>query len=163
DGRQQVVGFGTLALLLPQTAQACRGSQFQRLRLLLAGNVEGLVKTALSLRVISRGERLQELSFKPVQLRLVESLTAVIRRHQRFGHQAQSLLGLPHMPICLSHQSQIIRPYQLCPCRPPSGQSLVHLTDPFRSLPLCGERPSPQNRALRQKLRKPLLSTETNR
>ena len=49
DRRQQVVGLGLIALLLPQATQACRDPQFQRLRLLVASNLEGLAKTGVHL------------------------------------------------------------------------------------------------------------------
>src|SRR3989442_15167612 len=55
DRRQQVVGLGPLALLLPQAAQARRRPQFQRLRLLVAGNLDGLPKTGFGLRGLRDG------------------------------------------------------------------------------------------------------------
>src|SRR5206468_12923322 len=47
--RQHLSGFCLLALLLPQTSQTHRCPQFQRLRLLPAGNLNGLQKTLLGL------------------------------------------------------------------------------------------------------------------
>ena len=41
------MGFGCLALLLPQARQARRGTQLEQFRTLLARNVERLVKTRL--------------------------------------------------------------------------------------------------------------------
>ena len=47
DRRQQRTGFGLLALLLPQTAQAYGGPQLQCPRLVTAGHRQGLVETRL--------------------------------------------------------------------------------------------------------------------
>src|SRR6266446_406580 len=44
DRCEQVVGFGALALLLPEARQAHSGAQLQRFRLLAAGNVQGLLE-----------------------------------------------------------------------------------------------------------------------
>src|SRR5262245_34329721 len=49
DGRQERTGVVALALLLPQPTQAHPRPQLQRLRLLAAGNVEGLLKTGFRL------------------------------------------------------------------------------------------------------------------
>ena len=49
DRRQQVVGFGTLALLLPQATEADGSPQLQRLRLLAAGKGEGLLEAGFCL------------------------------------------------------------------------------------------------------------------
>ena len=38
------MGFGRLALLLPEAAEARRGAQLQRFGLLVASNVEGVTK-----------------------------------------------------------------------------------------------------------------------
>src|SRR5262249_57075983 len=46
---QHLVNFVTLALLLPQTAQPHYSLQFQRLRMLAAGNVDGLTKRGFCL------------------------------------------------------------------------------------------------------------------
>src|SRR5262249_9179836 len=53
DRRKQLAGFGALALLLPEPAQAQRRPQLQRLRLLAAGNSEGLVKAPFGLEFVS--------------------------------------------------------------------------------------------------------------
>src|SRR5262249_4404447 len=52
DRGQQVVGFSTLVLVPPQACQAHDGAQLQRLRLLAAGNPDGLEKTAFRLSVL---------------------------------------------------------------------------------------------------------------
>ena len=49
DRGQERVGFGTLALLLPQATQAYSGAQLPRFRLLAAGHGEGLMETRLRL------------------------------------------------------------------------------------------------------------------
>jgi hypothetical protein len=51
DLSQELARFFLLALALPQAAQAHHRSQLQRLRLLLAGNVDGLLKTRLGFRL----------------------------------------------------------------------------------------------------------------
>jgi len=53
----QVLDLGALPLALPQTAQAQRRSQLQRLGLLAAGDVEGLLKTDFRLNIMLCGAR----------------------------------------------------------------------------------------------------------
>jgi hypothetical protein len=48
ERRQQVVGLGALALVLPESAQAHRGAEFEGLGLLLTSHGEGLPKTPLA-------------------------------------------------------------------------------------------------------------------
>src|SRR5262249_17455526 len=54
DLSEQLVGFGTLLLALPQPGEAHGRSQFQGLRLLAAGNGKGVAKTGFRLRVVLR-------------------------------------------------------------------------------------------------------------
>src|SRR5712691_8956848 len=55
DRCQELVGFGTLTLLLPQTDQAHGGSQLPGFGLLAAGNGEGLLEAGFGLgRIWSR-------------------------------------------------------------------------------------------------------------
>ena len=81
------MSFVLLALLLPQTGEARRCPQFQRLRLLLAGNLNGLEKTFFGFRLGSLGllglpGRLRlckrQLAFQPIQLRLVATLPSFV-------------------------------------------------------------------------------------
>src|SRR5262245_8023546 len=55
DGFQQRVGFGTLALALPQAREAYRGTQLPRLRLLAVGYGECLLETGFCLVLIRDG------------------------------------------------------------------------------------------------------------
>ena len=50
DRRQQRVGLGALALLLPQATQAHGGPELQRLRLLAAGDVQSALQPGFRLR-----------------------------------------------------------------------------------------------------------------
>src|SRR5437867_7999865 len=54
DLRQHLSGFCPLALLLPQTSQTHRCPQFQRLRLLPAGNLNSLPETLFSFLLDAR-------------------------------------------------------------------------------------------------------------
>ncbi len=51
DLRQHAVSFVLLALLLPEAGKAGGGAEFPRLRLLLAGDRNGLVKTRFGFRL----------------------------------------------------------------------------------------------------------------
>src|SRR6266853_3692485 len=53
DWGQELVGFGALALLLPQARQAHRRPQLQRLGLLAAGHIDRLAKTTFRLLLVS--------------------------------------------------------------------------------------------------------------
>ena len=55
------MGFGFLALLLPQTSKAHRRAEFQRFGLLLAGDVDGFEKARFGFalcQVLGAGSRL---------------------------------------------------------------------------------------------------------
>src|SRR5215472_10241699 len=54
DRGQELARFQALALLLPEASEAHGGPQLQGLRLLAAGDVEGLPKTGFRLGVILR-------------------------------------------------------------------------------------------------------------
>jgi hypothetical protein len=80
DLLQELVGFGALALALPQTAQAHRRPQLQRLLLLAPGHLEGLLQAGFSLRrrprqrtALPLGLPLQKLALQAVELCLVET------------------------------------------------------------------------------------------
>jgi hypothetical protein len=80
DRCQQFRGLDPLALLLPQTTQAHRRPQLQRLRLLAPGHLEGLLQAGFSLRrrprqrtALPLGLPLQKLALQAVELCLVET------------------------------------------------------------------------------------------
>jgi len=50
------VRFGFLALLLPQTSEACSSAEFEGFRLPLTGNIDGFGETGLGLRLDVGGE-----------------------------------------------------------------------------------------------------------
>ena len=74
DRRQQLAGFGALTLALPQAAEAHRGPQLQRFRLLAAGDVQGLAKTGFRLSLVCVSLLQQYLPLEPIQLRLPPTL-----------------------------------------------------------------------------------------
>lgn len=51
DGRQRVARFLSFALLPPQASEACRGAEFPRFGLLLAGNVDGFEEAGFGFRL----------------------------------------------------------------------------------------------------------------
>ena len=150
DRREQSVRFHALALLLPQPPQAHGGAQFQRLRLLAAGNGEGVVETGFGLSVLVRRLQEQQFAFEAMQLGFAVTLSTVVRCRQRLGQHTQPLLHLSRSPIPFGQQGQEIRPFLLCPGSPIGRQALAHLRQPLCSLSLPGQRPAPQDRSPRQ-------------
>ena len=57
DGCQELVGLNALALLLPQATEAHGGPQLQGLGVLVAGHVEGVLKTGCRLLLLRRRDR----------------------------------------------------------------------------------------------------------
>src|SRR5262245_53075828 len=70
DGGQFGAGLVVATLPLPEPRQARRGPQLQRLRLLTAGDRDGLTDPSLGLRRILRIKGQQELPLESVQFRL---------------------------------------------------------------------------------------------
>src|SRR5215510_16612188 len=70
DLDQQVVSLGALALLLPEVRQAGSGAEFERLGLLAAGNIEGVVEAGLRLSVIARRLLQQQRALEAMDLGL---------------------------------------------------------------------------------------------
>src|SRR6185503_8268231 len=99
--RQQLAGLSALALLLPQTRQAHGGTQLPGLRLLAAGQDEGLLETGLRLGgVMARG--LQEpLPPESIQLRFPPALARGLRGRQRLGPGREPRLDLPLLRVGL--------------------------------------------------------------
>jgi putative transposase len=115
DLRQELSGVIAPALLLPQPAQAHRGPQLPRLRLLAASHAKGLLEPGFRFRLFICRQSQQQLSFESIQLRLQETLPSNLRCRLRLGQHAQPLFRLPHVPIRASQQRQTIRPC-MCPC-----------------------------------------------
>src|SRR5882724_1081123 len=74
DRCQQVVSLGALTLLLPQATQAHRRPQLQRLRLLAAGNLQGLLITGFCLLLMGCQLLEQQLSLEPIHLCLIDTV-----------------------------------------------------------------------------------------
>ena len=81
--REQVVGLSTLALLLPEAAQAYGRPQLQRFRLLAAGDGSGVLETGFCLGVILLNASEDELPLESIQLRLAPALPSLLHSRQR--------------------------------------------------------------------------------
>src|SRR6516164_802506 len=68
DRCQQFVGFGALALALPEASEAGGRPQLQGLDLLTPGDGEGVLKTGDGLRLLLRRVSEQQLSLEPIRL-----------------------------------------------------------------------------------------------
>ena len=70
DGGQRVAGLVAAALPLPEPGLAHRGPQLQGLRLLTAGDRDGLTERSFGVRRVLRMKGQQELPLESVQFRL---------------------------------------------------------------------------------------------
>src|SRR6266851_7575150 len=77
------MGLSALALLLPEAHQAHGGAQLQRLRLLTAGDSEGLLETGFRLGDVWTRELEQQGPLEPIHLGLPPPLLG--RGHERAG------------------------------------------------------------------------------
>src|SRR5262249_13352367 len=92
DPRQQLAGFAALALALPQPTQAHGRAQLQRLRPLTPGNLDSLMETALSLRmVLGRASQQQH------TLEMIQPRPAAADSERLLGHP-QPFFYLSHPP-----------------------------------------------------------------
>ena len=107
DRCQQRTGFGALALLLPQPAQAHGGPQLQRFGLLAAGHGEGLLEAGFRLLRLCDCLLQQQFAPEPIQLRLPPAHPALGQRRQRLGQRLQPLGDLPHLGGHLGEQGQV--------------------------------------------------------
>jgi hypothetical protein len=160
DRRQERIYFGTLALLLSEAGQTGGLAQLQGFGLLAAGDVQGLVQTGLGLRLVRDGLAQQQLPLEPVHLRCIFMLPGVVHVHHRLGQQAQALLGLSCLPICLRQQDKLMRYCHPCSHGPPRCQGLTYLCCPLLGPPLRRQGPTPEHRPSGQPLRKPLSARE---
>ena len=150
---------------LPQQArQAQRGPQFEGLRALPAGDVEGPAEAGLRLGAPGRvgiggpcrgrlGRRRsalagllpqQQLAAESVQLRFVETLSRRLDHGQRLGHDGESLLDLASRLQGFDQQGQVEGPSHLDPRGPKAGDALADLGRPFRPPALLGQGPPSQ-------------------
>ena len=79
------MGFGALALLLPQAGEARGGTQLQGFRLLVTRYVEGLLEAGVRLGVMVWGLLQEQLSLESMQLRLPPALSYCVHYSQRVG------------------------------------------------------------------------------
>ena len=89
----------------------------------------------------SMASRQQELTRKPIQLRLVETLPSFVCYRQRLGQHAQPFSYLPNLPMRLGQQGKKIWPYHLCPGGLVGGEALVQPHNPLLSLSPLDQRP----------------------
>jgi len=94
------MGFCLLALALPQPGQARGGAELPGFGVLLAGNVDDLMKAGFrfffDLRLLQN-----QLPFQPIRLRLIEPLLGALDKCQRLGHRPEPILHLLVFPLCL--------------------------------------------------------------
>jgi len=119
-----------------------------------------VLEAGFGVGVLVRRLRQQQLPFEPIQLRLIPALRMVVRHHERLCQQAQPFLCLRCVPTRVSQKGQKIRHEQLCPRRAYGRETLAHLCQSLRCLPLRGQRPAAQRGRPRQVEGKPLLHTE---
>jgi hypothetical protein len=105
DRCQQRVGFGVLALLLPQSRQAHGGPQFQRFRLLAAGHVQGTLQPGFRLRL--RYSRLPQEHDAPqaMDFRLPPAFLMLLHQGVGLGQRLEPPHALPMCRLSETHSN----------------------------------------------------------
>jgi hypothetical protein len=99
DPRQQLAGGLAPRLPLPQSAQAHRRPQLQRLRLLREGDRESSVDTGLRLLLIWNRLLQHQLSVEAIDLSLEKTLVSGLHHRQSYVECRQSLRHLAHVTV----------------------------------------------------------------
>src|SRR5437016_4351004 len=141
------MGFGLLALLLPQAGQAHGGAQLPRLRLLAAGHFECLLKMLLRLLLGSWRVLQQQLTLEPVYLSLVAALPMVLHRFQRLLQRVHALIDLAGFATGLGQHGEEPRPRPKTSCGLPAGKPLAEQGDTLCHLALLRDGPPPWEQA----------------
>src|SRR5262252_5393995 len=155
---QQLACFGLLPLLLPQATQAHGGPQLQGFGLLAAGNGEGLTKTLLYFhqRFGAFPSLEQQLSFEPIQLRLVAPLTRAVHVRERLVQHLLPFVALAVLPIGPRQKGQGIGLSGCCPSCLVRRKALTYLLHALLLPSLLRQYQATAEHPARQLERKPL-------
>src|SRR5262249_16538888 len=109
---QHLPGFRPFALLLPQTPETRGRPQLQGFGLLALGDGDGLTKTLLHVhqRCGAFPSLEQQLTFEPIQLRLVAPLTRTVHVRERLVQHLLPFVTLALVPIAPRHKAQALGP-----------------------------------------------------
>ena len=143
-GASRGVGCGPLALRLPPPGQAHRGPQLQRLGLLAAGDVKGLLDAGC--RRLGRGPcvRQQSCAPEPMQLRFPQAYGALGPHGQRVGQGFQPFPVCPTWADASASRARWLGPS--LPGHPPrsaGGQARLDRRSPLRPVSTRSQRPAP--------------------
>src|SRR6266511_2015380 len=130
DWRQEVAGFDSLTLALPQARQTHRSAQLPPSRLLLASDGERLLKTRRCLSHAVHRLCQEQFSPKAIELRFVESLLPVLGCSTGLSQHVETCRTLACFPVPFGEECEVGRSCYFSPCRPPGGEALVHLCYP---------------------------------
>jgi hypothetical protein len=114
ERRQELARFSALALALSQPAEAQGGTEFPRLGLVAARDIEGLVPTRLDLRRSGRGAGLHEqrLALEYIELGSEDGFFRNLDGPQGLGDGGQPVVHLADTLVRFRQQSQQIGPHQ---------------------------------------------------
>src|SRR5262249_29927881 len=163
DWCQQVVGFLSLALLLPEATEAHGGPQFERFRLLTAGNVQGSLQPGFRLRL--RRPRLPQEQDAPeaMDFRLPPAFLLLLYQGVGLVQCLEAVFYMAQVGRDLCQQGAKVWDEQRCPGGTVGGDPMADLGQPLRALALHGQRPPTEDRSLGRPLSKALLGRERDR
>ena len=139
DRCQQVVGFLSLALLLPQPAQAHRGPQLQGFRLLAAGDVQGPLQPGFRLRL--RRPRLPQEQDAPqaTDFRFPAAFLMLLHQGVGLGQRLETVFRVAQMVTHLRQYGASVRDEPRCsPGGRQGSDPLADLGHPLLALVLHG-------------------------
>ena len=154
------MGFLALALLLPQASQAHGGAQFQRLRLLAAGDVQGPLQPGFRLRL--RRPRLPQEQDAPeaIDFRFPPAFLMLLHQGVGLGQRLEAVFRVAQVGRDVRQHGAKVWDEQRCPGGPLGGDPLAHLGHPLLALALHGQRPPTQARSHGRPEWKALLGRE---
>src|SRR5262249_25748834 len=156
--------FALLAPPLPEPTQAHDRAQLQGLRLLTAGDGEGLTQTLLGCRHLLRrapcrgscASLEQQLALEPIELRLVAPLPRPVHQRQPLVQRLLAFVPLARLPVGPGQKGQRVGLAGLCPGRPVCRQALPYLPQALLVSSLLDQDPAPAQHPARQLERKAL-------
>src|ERR1051326_1366753 len=141
DPPEHLSRFVVLPVFAKETTETSHGSELERLRALLAGNLDGLPKARFGFGVRSEGlvnaylaRRVGlkcQRSLQPIQLCLEEALAGFVACRESFLYGMHPVFGLLGLETRIDQKSEIHGSEQHGPCRSAGGQPIADLRDTF--------------------------------
>src|SRR5215467_12147055 len=142
DWREEITGFGALALITPEAGEAGRRPKFPRFGLLRTGDLDCLAKAAVGPLVVAPAG---QFSIEPVQLGFVVADAGVLNQREGIAQDRLRLIDPTDLATGLGQQGQPMRNLEICATGAISTNTRVQGGDAFLAPPLIDQRPAAQD------------------